>query len=102
MPSAFNHTIVAVRDKRESAEFVSEPFGLAAPARFGRFLVVALEHGATLDFVDVADDEHIHPQHYAFLVSDADFDAVYGRIRSRDLPHWADRGRQRAGGDQHR
>ncbi|MGA8331675.1 MAG: VOC family protein, partial [Mycobacterium sp.] len=40
MPIAFNHTIVAARDKRESAEFVSELFGMPSPASFGRFLVV--------------------------------------------------------------
>ncbi|MGC2347205.1 MAG: VOC family protein [Mycobacterium sp.] len=95
MPIAFNHTIVAARDKRESAEFVSELFGLPNPAPFGRFLAVQLEHGATLDYADTA--EEIHPQHYAFLVSEDDFDAIYGKIRLRGLQHWADPGGQRPG-----
>jgi len=30
------------------------------------------------------------PQHYAFLISEADFDAVFGRIKDRDLDYWAD------------
>ncbi|MGA9493915.1 MAG: VOC family protein [Mycobacterium sp.] len=94
MPIAFNHTIVAARDKRASAEFVSELFGLSSPAPFGRFLAVALEHGATLDYVDVPGGEQIHPQHYAFLVAEDDFDAIYGKITSRGLPHWADPGGQ--------
>ena len=97
MPIAFNHTIVAARDKRESAEFVSELFGLPNPAPFGPFLTVTLEHGASLDYADVADGEEIRPQHYAFLVSEDDFDAIYGRIQSRGLQHWADPGRQRPG-----
>ena len=83
MPIAFNHTIVAARDKRESAEFVSELFGLPNPVPFGHFLTVTLEHGASLDYADVADGEEIRPQHYAFLVSEDDFDAIYGRIQSR-------------------
>ena len=97
MPIAFNHTIVAARDKRESAEFLSELFGLPAPTPFGHFLTVTLEHGASLDYADVSEGEEIRPQHYAFLVSEDDFDAIYGKIQSRGLQHWADPGRQRPG-----
>ena len=52
MPISFNHTIVAARDKRESAEFLAELFGLPSPKAFGHFMVVALEHGAILDYAD--------------------------------------------------
>jgi extradiol dioxygenase family protein len=97
MSIAFNHTIVAARDKRESAEFLAELFGLPNPEPFGHFLTVTLEHGASLDYADVSDGEEIRPQHYAFLVSEDDFDAIYGKIRSRGLEHWADPGRQRPG-----
>jgi catechol 2,3-dioxygenase-like lactoylglutathione lyase family enzyme len=90
MPIAFNHTIVAAHDKRASAEFVSELFGLPSPQAVGHFLAVALEYGATLDYVEVADGQQIAPQHYAFLVSEDDFDAIYGKISSRGLQHWAD------------
>lgn len=93
MPIEFNHTIVGARDKRESAEFISELFGLPSPQPFGRFLAVRLEHGATLDYADMADE--IRPQHYAFLVSEDDFDAIYGKIQSRGLEHWADPGGNR-------
>ena len=54
MPIAFNHTIVGARDKRESAEFVCELFDLPSPKPFGHFMVVTLEHGASLDYADVA------------------------------------------------
>jgi extradiol dioxygenase family protein len=97
MSIAFNHTIVAARDKRQSAEFLAELFGLPNPEPFGHFLTVTLEHGASLDYVDVSDGEEIRPQHYAFLVSEDDFDAIYGKIQSRGLEHWADPGRQRPG-----
>ena len=48
MSISFNHTIVASRDKRESAEFLAELFGLPSPKPMGRFMAVELEHGATL------------------------------------------------------
>jgi hypothetical protein len=38
-----------------------------------------------------------NPQHYAFLVSDSEFDQIFGRIRARGLPYWADPGRHRPG-----
>lgn len=97
MPIAFNHTIVAAHDKRKSAEFVSELFGLPSPQPFGHFLAVALEHGATLDYTEVPEGQEIATQHYAFLVSEADFDAIYAKISSRGLPHWADPGGRRPG-----
>lgn len=97
MSVSFNHTIVAARDKRESAEFLAELFGLPSPKPFGHFMAVALEHGATLDYADAPQGEEIRRQHYAFLVSEDDFDAIYGKITSRGLEHWADPGRQRPG-----
>ncbi|MCV7218129.1 VOC family protein [Mycobacterium crocinum] len=90
MTIALNHTIVAAHDKQKSAQFLTELFGLPDAAPFGHFLVVVLEHGLSLDFADVPADESIHPQHYAFLVTEDDFDAIYGKISERGLPHWAD------------
>jgi hypothetical protein len=97
MPISFNHTIIAAHDKRESAEFLAELFELPRPKPIGRFMAVALEHGVTLDFADVPEGQEIRQQHYAFLVSEADFDAIYGKIRSRGLEHWADPGKNRPG-----
>jgi extradiol dioxygenase family protein len=97
MTISFNHTIVAARDKRESAEFLTELFGLSSPTQMGHFMVVALEHGATLDYADVSEGEEVRPQHYAFLVSEDEFDAIYGKIQARGLPHWADPRAQRPG-----
>jgi len=97
MAISFNHTIVASHDKRESAEFLAELFGLPSPQPFGHFLVVTLEHGASLDYADVRAGDEIRPQHYAFLVSEDEFDAIYGKITSRGLPHWADPRAERPG-----
>ena len=41
--------------------------------------------------------DKIKPQHYAFLVSEAEFDEIFGRIRERALPYWADPAQMRAG-----
>src|ERR1700710_1127318 len=90
MAITFNHTIVAAKDRRESADYFTELFGLPPAAEFGPFLAVTLNHGVSLDFAQASDDQDIHPQHYAFLVSETEFDAIYGRIRERGQRHWAD------------
>ena len=90
MAITFNHTIVAAKDRQSSADFFTELFGLPAAKEFGPFLAVELNHGVSLDYAQVAAGDQIRPQHYAFLVSEAEFDAIYGRIRDRGLPHWAD------------
>jgi catechol 2,3-dioxygenase-like lactoylglutathione lyase family enzyme len=90
-----NHTIVWCRDKRKSAELLAEILGLPAPTPFGPFLVVELSNGVSLDFDETTDQ--IAPQHYAFLLSENEFDHAFDRIRERRLPYWADPGRHRAG-----
>jgi catechol 2,3-dioxygenase-like lactoylglutathione lyase family enzyme len=95
MAVALNHTIVWCRDKQRSAAFLTEVLGLPAAQRFGPFLIVEVANGVSLDFHDI--DGDIAPQHYAFLISEDDFDAIYGRIEERGLEHWADPGQQRVG-----
>jgi catechol 2,3-dioxygenase-like lactoylglutathione lyase family enzyme len=96
MTIKLNHTIVHSRDKHAAAEFLSEIFGLGKPVPFGPFLGVHTGNEVTLDFLD-ADGMEIQVQHYAFLVSDAEFDAIFGRIKERGLEHWADPGRTQKG-----
>lgn len=95
MAIELNHTIVNVRDKQASAKFFAELFGLPPAQPFIHFLSVALSNGVTLDFCDA--DYQPEPQHYAFLVSEAEFDAIFGRIRSRGIDYWADPGKRRKG-----
>ena len=88
MPVALNHTIVHSYDANESAAFFSEMMGLPEPFPFGPFMAVALAHNASMDFITNPDE--FPKQHYAFLVTEAEFDAIYGRIQERGLTHWAD------------
>jgi len=84
----FNHTIVWARDSRASANFMAEILGLPAPKRWGPFEVVATDNGTNVDFMDT--EGEIKPQHYAFLVGEAEFDDIFARIRQRRLSYWAD------------
>ena len=84
----FNHTIIWVRDSEASATFLSEILGLPAPTRYGPFLVVRAANGTNLDFMNA--DGAITPQHYAFLVSESEFDQIFDRVCERSLPYWAD------------
>lgn len=94
MPVQLNHTIVAARDKRESASFFAEILGLRPPTTYGPFAVVELDNEVSLDFID---DPEIHQRHYAFLVSEEEFDEIFARIKDRGLPYWADPGEHRPG-----
>jgi catechol 2,3-dioxygenase-like lactoylglutathione lyase family enzyme len=87
MPVHLNHTIVAARDKQASAAFLADVLGLKPPTTFGPFAVVELDNDVSLDFLD---DDVTQPRHYAFLVSEQEFDEIFGRIRARGLDHWAD------------
>lgn len=95
MPVQLNHTIVAAHDREASAAFLTEILGLPAPVPYGPFLVVEADNGVSLDFAETADD--ITPQHYAFLISETEFDEIFGRIQQRNLPYWADPGQTRPG-----
>lgn len=95
MAVQLNHTIVSARDQEESARFLVEILGLPEPTRFGPFVVVQVDNGVSLDFAE--DDGPVHPQHYAFLVGESEFDEIFGRIRDRGLTYWADPARRREG-----
>jgi catechol 2,3-dioxygenase-like lactoylglutathione lyase family enzyme len=95
MAVQLNHTIVWSHDSAAAARFVTEILGLDPPARYGPFEVVEAANGVSLDFLDT--DGKVSPQHYAFLISEPEFDEIFGRIRDRELPYWADPGRTRAG-----
>jgi catechol 2,3-dioxygenase-like lactoylglutathione lyase family enzyme len=94
MTIELNHTIVPARDPQASAAFYAELLGLPAPTRFAHFWAVEVDNGVTLDFSHA--DENLPVEHYAFLVSEAEFDAIFERIRERRLTYWADPGHQRA------
>lgn len=84
-----NHTIVHALDREVSADFMAEILGLPRPTPFGPFMVVELANGVSLDFISAEKSELII-EHYAFLVSEAEFDEIFGRIKERKLSYWAD------------
>jgi hypothetical protein len=83
MVAQLNHTIVAARDKHESATFLSEILGLPAPVEFGHFVVVPTGNDVSLDFANT--DGEIAAQHYAFLITEAEFDEVFSHIQERGI-----------------
>jgi catechol 2,3-dioxygenase-like lactoylglutathione lyase family enzyme len=95
MTIQLNHTIVPARDPRASAAFLAELLGRGAPVIFGPFHGVEIDNGVTLDYMHVDGDIPWH--HYAFLVSEAEFDLVFGRIQARGLDYWADPGHHQHG-----
>ncbi|MFL6179239.1 MAG: VOC family protein [Actinomycetes bacterium] len=86
MPVDLNHTIVYCRDKKSSSQFLAEILGLPEPSRYGPFAVVEVSNSVSLDFLE----GDVHPQHYAFLVSEDEFDQILERLVERELPYWAD------------
>jgi catechol 2,3-dioxygenase-like lactoylglutathione lyase family enzyme len=82
-----NHLIVWSKDKRASAKFLAEILGVEVQPDFGHFVPVKTANGVTLDFID---SDNPHMQHYAFLVSDAEFDAGFAKIKEKGLTFWAD------------
>ncbi len=95
MAVELNHTIVNVRDKAASAAFYTEILGLPPATSFGPFAVVEVSNGVSLDLAD--DHGEVRSQHYAFLVSEPEFDEIFGRIQARGLTYWADPGENRPG-----
>jgi catechol 2,3-dioxygenase-like lactoylglutathione lyase family enzyme len=95
MTIELNHTIVYSQDKRASAEFLTQLFGLPNPTAWGPFLAVGVSNSVTLDYLDTTDE--IAPQHYCFLVGEEDFDAIFARIQAQELDYWADPGHRQRG-----
>ena len=89
MTVKLNHTIVHSKDPRAAAEWFASIFGLPAPQPFGPFMDVQVGNEVTLAFLSAGDME-IQIQHYAFLVSDAEFDQIFGRVKARKAKYWAD------------
>jgi catechol 2,3-dioxygenase-like lactoylglutathione lyase family enzyme len=87
MTVTLNHTIVHARDKAATAAFLAQLLGLAPPRVLGHFTVVQVGD-TSLDFVET--DGDIAARHFAFLVSEDEFDQIFGRIKERGMPYWAD------------
>lgn len=95
MTAQLNHTIVWCSDKHRSSAFLADMLGLPEPRPFAHFLVVQLDNGVSMDFMEKQGP--IALQHYAFLVDDAGFDAGMARIAEQGLAYWSDPAKQHAG-----
>ncbi|ETK31292.1 VOC family protein [Microbispora sp. ATCC PTA-5024] len=91
MTAQLDHTIVHSSDRFASARFLTALLGAPDPGSFGPFATVPLANGVTVDFADsIVEPGRIVMQHLAFLVSEEEFDEIYGRIREGGMDHWAD------------
>ena len=84
MAILLDHTIVPAKDKRASATFFAEIFGLKVKPGEGYFEQVQVNDNLTFDF---ADETEPQSHHYAFHISDAEFEAIYRRVKAKGLPY---------------
>ncbi|MGY5126225.1 VOC family protein [Streptomyces nigrescens] len=85
-----DHTIVHSTDRFASARFLADLLGVPGPQAFGPFAALKMDNGVALDYAEhVAGGEFV-PTHYAFLVTEEEFDGIFGRIQERGLSYWAD------------
>jgi len=84
MAITLNHTIVPAHDKEASARFFAHIFGLTYAGPVGHFAPVQINDTLTLDF-DARDRFESH--HYAFHVSDTEFDSIFDRIKTTSTPY---------------
>ncbi|MFE5732306.1 VOC family protein [Streptomyces sp. NPDC056528] len=95
MSVTFNHTIVAAKDRHESARFFRELLELPEAPSWGPFVNVRLPDGVLIQFAEPPAE--IQMQHYAFLVDDELFERAYGRLCAQGIEHWADPQMRRPG-----
>ncbi|HLX87976.1 MAG TPA: VOC family protein [Acidimicrobiales bacterium] len=91
MGPRLNHTIVWCRDPQVSSSYLARTLGTDAPVAWGPFLDVVMANDVTLAYLEYeGTDDEIPSQHYAFLVTENEFDQVFGRITSNGQRYWAD------------
>ena len=81
MTITLNHTIVPARDKAAAAKFFAGIFGLK-PGRTDYFAPVRINKSLTLLFDD---DTKFESHHYAFHVSNREFDAILARVKKAKI-----------------
>ena len=94
MTVELNHTIVPAHDPQTSAKFLAEILGLTVDPPVAHFTPVTLANQVSLDYDQLDDFE---PHHYAFMVSEPEFDNAVTRIQDGGITHYADPARQEEG-----
>jgi len=87
MVVALHHTIVPARDPQASAQFLAEILGLSVDPPVAHFTPVTLANQVSLDYDQL---DHVEPHHYAFMVSEQEFDAALARIQHCGIAHYGD------------
>jgi catechol 2,3-dioxygenase-like lactoylglutathione lyase family enzyme len=87
MAIRLDHTIVPAKDRHASAAFFAEIFGLTVKPGGGHFAQVQVNESLTLDFADEPEARGGRSHHYAFHVSDAEFEAIFGRVQAKGLAY---------------
>ncbi|MDJ0712644.1 MAG: VOC family protein [Prochloraceae cyanobacterium] len=87
MTITLNHTIVPAKNKSSSAKFFADIFGLKVESPVGHFAAVRVNDTLTLDF---AEREEFESHHYAFHVSDSEFDSIFTRVKEAGLEYSSD------------
>jgi catechol 2,3-dioxygenase-like lactoylglutathione lyase family enzyme len=95
MAIVLDHTIVPAKDKIASAEFFAEIFGLNVNPGQGHFAQVQINESLTFDFADEPeawggpgfDPRTGKSHHYAFHISEAEFEEIFGRVKAKGLPY---------------
>ena len=87
MTIELNHTILRAADRKKSVQFYRDIFGLECKELFdGHFLAVRINDSLTFDFAD-ANNATPTPQHYAFRVSEQEFDEIFKRIKAHNISY---------------
>lgn len=79
MTLQLDHTVVPARDKDTAARLISRVLGVPYIGPWRGFAIVRINDVLSLDFIDEGD---FKPQHYAFLASDHEFDAIVNRLKA--------------------
>jgi catechol 2,3-dioxygenase-like lactoylglutathione lyase family enzyme len=79
-----DHTIVPAHDKESSARFFARIFGLSYDGPMSHFAPVRINDPLTIDF-DNWDQFERH--HYAFKVSEAEFDGIFDRVKAEGIAY---------------
>ena len=94
MKIELNHTIVNATDQQATADFLTEILGLPDAEKSPPFLNVRLTNDAILSVMQAG---RVHPQHYAFLVGEGEFDGIFARLVDRGITYYADPFQRRPG-----
>lgn len=94
MSIELNHTIVPAHNPKASAQFLAGILGLPIDPPVARFTPITLANRATLDYLQ---SDTFDSHHYAFLVTDEEFDVSFARIQDAGITYFADPACSQAG-----